>query len=90
MGAFYTDLDPKCRLAGKTYYTERKFFFRHVLYEKERLRVIELVKRYNIMKKPEFENYYKVVKFFVESCKEPTGSRIWRQFYCDESDISSL
>jgi len=78
--AYFTILDYKDRWAGKTVYSDRKSLFKYLL-TKPREHIIQLVKFYGILNNPQFENYYRVLNIFIESCKDPKGRQLWERFY---------
>lgn len=77
-GAYLHCLDWKCQYRNGIY-TERTFFFKHVL-RKTREHVIAIVKHYHLMERPEFENYYLVLNIFVDNCKESIAKELMRKF----------
>lgn len=77
---FFTMLDYLDKSAGKTIYAERTDFFDYLL-TKPREHIIDVIKHYNILKNPRFENYYRVLNIFIDACKNPSGKQIWEKFY---------
>jgi len=80
VSVFFTILDYKDHFAGKTVYSERSSLFTYLL-TKPREHIIQVVKHYGILNKPEFENYYRVLNIFIDACKDPAGRQLWDRFY---------
>jgi len=77
---FFTMLDYKDSFAGKSVFTTRTSLFKHLL-TKPREHIIQLVEHYQILNKPQFENYYRVLNIFIDACKDPKGRQLWERFY---------
>lgn len=71
-------LDWKCQYRNGVY-SERIFFYKHVL-RKTREHVLSIVKHYDLIERPEFENYYRVLNIFVDNCKESTAKELMGKF----------
>ena len=79
LGFFVTMLDYKDRWAGQTLYiSERKFLFRELL-RKSRDHVLGVIRFYDILPRPEFENYYRVINILIDNMKNPIGAKLWKE-----------
>ncbi len=77
---FFTVLDYKDEFAGKSVYVERTNYFTYLL-KKPREHILQLVKHYGILNRPQVENYYRVLNIFIDACKDPAGRQLWDRYY---------
>jgi len=78
-GFFVTVIDYKDKFAGNSVYIpEREFLFKELL-RKSRDHILGLIKFYEILPRPEFENYYRVLNIFIDHMKNPNGEKLWKK-----------